>query len=88
MTAAASAGRWDLVVSLLDLGFAVGAPGPRSALHLAAGAGALQAVHCLVESGVDTAALDSDFGATPVGWAHYFGNRQVGEYLATFTAVR
>lgn len=88
VTAAASAGRWDLVVSLLELGFAVGSPGSRSALHLAAGAGALQAVRCLVESGADTASLDSDFGATPLGWAHYFGNRRVAEYLAPLTAPR
>lgn len=88
VTAAASVGRWDLVVSLLELGFAVGAPGPRSALHLAAGAGALHAVRCLVESGADTEALDAGFGATPLGWAQYFGNRQVAEYLAPFTSVR
>ena len=56
-------------------------PGPRSALHLAAGADALQAVRCLVESGADTAALDAGFGPTPLGWAQYFGNRQVAEYL-------
>jgi hypothetical protein len=87
VTYAASAGRWDLVVSLLDLGFAVGSPGPRSALHLAAGAGALHAVRCLVERGADTAALDSAFGTTPLGWAQYFGNRRVAEYLAPFTSV-
>ena len=86
VTAAALAGRWDLVVSLLELGFAVGGPGPRSALHLAAGAGALQAVRCLVESGADTNALDAGFGATPLGWAQYFGNRQIAEYLAPITS--
>ena len=63
--AAASAGRWDLVLSLLSLGFGVGGPAPRTALHLAAGAGALAAVRSLVEHGADTAAADADFGDTP-----------------------
>ncbi len=78
---AASVGRWDLVVTLARLGFPLGRPGERTALHLAAGAGALHAVRVLVEHGADTGAVDPVFGATPLGWAQYFGAHEVAAYL-------
>ena len=79
---AASAGRWDLVTALAGLGFDLGRPGERSALHLAAGANALQAVSALVKHGADKNATDPVFGATPLGWAQYFGATAVAAYLA------
>lgn len=79
---AASAGRWDLVVALARLGFDLGRPGERTALHLAAGAGALHAVRVLVEHGADTTATDPVFGETPLGWARYFRSADVAAYLA------
>lgn len=81
--AAASAGRWDLVCRLTELGSPVdGPPGRAGPLHLAAGAGALDAVQALVERGADTSAVDPDFGATPLGWAQYFGRTAAAAYLA------
>ena len=82
VTQAASAGRWDLVMALARLGFPLGRPGERTALHLAAGAGALPAVRVLVEHGADTDACDPVFGATALGWAQYFGAAHVEAYLA------
>ena len=82
VTRAASAGRWDLVVALARLGFDLGRTGERTALHLAAGAGALHAVRVLVEHGADTTATDPVFGETPLGWAKYFRSADVTAYLA------
>ena len=78
----ASAGRWDLVIALARRGFELDRPGQRTALHLAAGAGALHAVRVLVEHGADTTAVDPVFGATPLGWAQYFRCAHVEAYLA------
>ena len=86
VTLAASAGRWDVVIALTELGFDLGRPGERTALHLAAGTGASHAVRVLVEHGADTTAGDPVFGATPLGWAQYFGSADVETYLAALEA--
>jgi hypothetical protein len=85
VSSAASVGQWDLAVALVTMGFDLGGPGQRTALHLAAGAGALHAVRALVERGADTTILDPVFGQTPLGWAQYFGSREAADYLAPLT---
>jgi ankyrin repeat protein len=82
VTHAATAGRWDLVIALARHGFPLGRSNERTALHLAAGAGALHAVRVLVEHGADTTAADPIFGETALGWARYFGSTAVAAYLA------
>ena len=67
---AARYARWDLVVGLLQRG----APLPTSGttpLHLAAGAGQVDAVRLLLDHGADPAALDPQFNATPQQWAEF-----------------
>ena len=86
VTLAASAGRWDVVITLAKLGFDLGRPGERTTLHLASGAGALRAVRVLVEHGADTTAADPVFGATPLGWAQYFASADVETYLTALDA--
>jgi hypothetical protein len=85
--AAASAGRWDVVVALAGQGFDVNAGDPRTALHLAAGAGAnaLHALPVLVEHGADPAAREPVWNSTPLGWAQYFGNARAAAYLGPLT---
>ena len=79
---AASSGRWDAVAVLLDFGFAADVDEGAGPLHHAAGAGRLEVVRLLVEHGADINRSDPNWGATPKGWAEYFGHRDVVEYLA------
>jgi len=78
---AASYGRWQLAVELARLGLPLDAPG-RTALHLAAGAGELDAVKALVELGADLNATDPDFNATPVQWAQYLNRGAVVAWIS------
>jgi hypothetical protein len=82
---AAAAGRWDAVRLLADLGFAVTAAGDVSPIHYAAGAGELEVVRLLARLGADLKARDSRFGETPLGWARYFHQSEVADYLASLT---
>jgi hypothetical protein len=78
---AAAGGRWDAVRLLVDLGFDPNAARGRTALHDAAGADELAMVRYLIDRGADPNAVDTDFHATPLGWAQYFGRTDVVEYL-------
>jgi ankyrin repeat protein len=72
---------WPAVRLLVDLGFDVNAADGTTALHYAAGAGALETVRLLVEHGADRNARDAQFNLTPAGWARYFRQRAVADYL-------
>ena len=64
----------------------------RSALHSAAGWGAVEMVKLLIDLGADPQLRDPTYNGTPLGWALHCGNRQVIEYLLPsaniFDAVR
>lgn len=75
----------DAVRMLAGLGFDVNAGTGRTALHHAAGAGDLDLVRLLVELGGDLTALDAEWSSTPLGWAEWFHQRAVAEYLRPLT---
>jgi len=77
---AASYGRWDLVIGLVQRGAPTNNTG-RTPLHLAAGAGELEVVKTLLEHGADPAATDPEFHATPLQWAEFLRRPLVAEYL-------
>jgi hypothetical protein len=84
---AAAAGRWDAVRLLVDLGYGANVAGDASPdvspLHLAAGAGELETVRLLVRHGADLDARDPRFDETSLGWARYFRQPEVADYLLT-----
>ena len=77
---AADHGRWELVVGLVERGARVRTSG-RTPLHLAAGAGEVEAVRALLDHGGDPTATDPVFEATPLQWARYLGQRATAELL-------
>ena len=80
---AAAAQRWEVVPELAGLGFGVNertADGSTAA-HLAAGTGSLDTLRFLVEHGADLSATDPRFGADVLGWAKWFKQPEVVEYL-------
>lgn len=77
----AAAQNWPAVQLLVDLGFDVNTSDGTSALHHAAGAGELPVVRLLVEHGADRTADDPTFDLPPAGWARYFGQHHVTDYL-------
>ena len=81
---AAANGHWRAVPVLVDLGFDVNASAAgATALHHAAAAHRLDEARLLVEHGADTNRVDDHFHATPAGWAEYFQNQTLVDYLAT-----
>jgi hypothetical protein len=81
VTRAAAAGRWDVVTDLVGLGFDVGASGT-SAVHYAAGTGDVDLVQLLIDNGADLTQADPEYGATPLGWAQFFGRDDVVRLLS------
>lgn len=82
VAAAADLGRWDLVEALVDAGCDVNAAiDGRTALHHAAAQGDLAMVRLLLDRGAGLDGHDAVFGATPLGWAEYFGRRDVAAHL-------
>jgi hypothetical protein len=81
MREASEMGRWSAFTLLADLGFAVDGTGERTALHHAAGAGAVDAVRTLVELGADVTKKDPTYNSTPLQWADYFNRTDAADYL-------
>jgi hypothetical protein len=77
---AASYGRWDLVLGLVERGAPINTTG-RTPLHLAAGAGELEVVKTLLDHGADPTVTDPDYHATPLQWAEFLRRARVAEYL-------
>jgi len=86
LAAAAINGNARVLARLIRLGIDLDAYSSRihphaTALHHAAGAGALDAVKVLVEAGANLAVRDRVYGATPLEWAEYGGKADVAAYL-------
>ncbi len=82
---AAAAQRWEVVPQLAELGFGINertADGSTAA-HLAAATGSLDALRFLVERGADLSVTDPQFGADVLGWAKWFKQPDVVQYLET-----
>ena len=93
---AAAQGRPGSVELLAGLGFDVNARGRsdvpaedpwQTALHVAAMEGRLDLARSLLRLGADPGLRDQRFGATPLGWARYFGQEQLIELLGPVTAA-
>jgi ankyrin repeat protein len=82
---AAELGRRDAVRLMAELGFDVNVVRRTTALHGAASAGDLEMVKLLLELGADPSLLDTEFCATPLGWAEHNQQHEVAEYLAERT---
>jgi uncharacterized damage-inducible protein DinB len=82
---AASYGRWDLVLGLVQRGAPISTRG-RTALHLAAGAGELEVVKALLDRGADPTAKDPEFHATPLQWAEFLRRPAVVAHLVELPA--
>ncbi len=80
---AAAAQRWEVVPPLAALGFGVNerTRDGFTAAHLAAGTGSLDTLRFLVEHGAELAATDPRFGADVLGWAKWFKQAAVVDYL-------
>lgn len=83
--------RPDAIEVLVDRGFDVNAPGRadivaeqpwETALHHAAGTGAVTTVRVLLRCGADRTARDRRFDATPGDWARFFGRADAAALLA------
>ena len=83
MLRAAEIGRWDAISLLVELGFPVDGPNGRGPIHHAAGTGNMALTRLLIDAGADLAAKDPVYQATPLGWAEYFHEKEMVEYLRT-----
>jgi ankyrin repeat protein len=52
-----------------------------TALHMAAGSGAVDAARLLLDAGADTRIRDTRFESEPIGWAEHFGQVEVRRLL-------
>ena len=79
------ASRWsgpEMVDLLLALGARVeAAPRGVTALHYAAWGGRVDNARKLVDAGAPLSIRDEEYGASPLGWAGHFGNREIAGYL-------
>lgn len=81
LASAGESGGVDAMNLLIDLGFSVKVNGQRSPLHQAVALGDLELVRRIVELGADVSAVDTTYNSTPLGWAEFFGNSEIAEYL-------
>ena len=91
---AASRRAWRAIPLLAELGWDVNARARtdapveqqwETALHVAAGAGYIDAARMLVGLGADPGIRDGRFDSTPLGWAEHFGQEATADYLRPIT---
>ncbi|MBI4905102.1 MAG: ankyrin repeat domain-containing protein [Acidobacteria bacterium] len=85
--AAAQQDRADTVALLLDLGTPVDVADERgqTALHMAAGQNAVRAVAMLLERGAPIDPVESNYKATPLGYASHYQHREMIDLLAPYS---
>jgi len=74
----------DAVRLMKDLGFNLNEVKRTTALHHAAMSGHLEMAKLLIEMGADSQIRDTEFNATPLGWAEYGEHVEVAEFLKGF----
>lgn len=81
---AAGQNRTDVLRLALDLGLPVdlAMPNGQRALHEAAGAGALEAIHLLIDAGADIDGRGGDYQATALGHGVFWKNQAVIDLIA------
>jgi ankyrin repeat protein len=87
LLAAAERDRADVVAMLLDLGTPIGVHDEhgRTALHAAAAADARGAAALLLERGADVNVRESQFHATPLGFAGHHDHREMIDLLTPYS---
>lgn len=77
--------QWEVVRRLAGRGFDVDArtSGGVTAAHIAARSNDVAALELLVSLGADLSVTDPAYGATPLGWAEFFGQSAAAAYLRT-----
>jgi hypothetical protein len=78
---AAEVNRPDAIRLLVSIGYDVNARHRITALHEAASEGRLELVELLLELGADPTIRDTEFDATPAGWAGHLRRPEVLAYL-------
>jgi ankyrin repeat protein len=81
---AAESDKLDALRLMAELGFDLNARKRTTALHHAAMCGNLEAVKLLIELGADPSIRDTEFNATPLGWAEYGEKKDVAQFLRQF----
>jgi ankyrin repeat protein len=74
----------DAVRLMKELGFDLNEVQRTTALHHAAMSGHLEMAKLLIELGADPLIRDTEFNATPLGWAEYGEKAEVAEFLRQF----
>jgi ankyrin repeat protein len=82
---AAEHGRRDVVRLLAEHGADVSHRQRRTALHEAALRGDLELVRLLIELGADPTIRDTDYDATPEGWAEHAGEQETVAFLRSLS---
>ncbi|GAA3115204.1 hypothetical protein JOF29_003814 [Kribbella aluminosa] len=84
---AAAAQQWDVVRQLADRGFGVNerTAGGMTAAHLAAGTGELDTLRFLIDRGADLSLKDTQYDVDVLGWADFFQQPEVADYLRART---
>lgn len=84
MILAAGAGQADVVRLLLDVGMSADLPqhDGRRPLHNAASSGSIPTARLLIEAGAAIDPRGTQYDATPIGFAHHFGQKEMTTYLA------
>ncbi|MFN2514453.1 MAG: ankyrin repeat domain-containing protein, partial [Pyrinomonadaceae bacterium] len=81
---AAESKKPDAVRLMVELGFDLNEISRTTPLHNAAMMGDLEMVKLLIELGASPLIRDTEFNATPQGWAEYGGKTEVAAYLKNF----
>lgn len=79
---AAEQNKYEAVALLIELGFDVNARPRTAPLHEAAMRGNIPVIGLLLEHGADPNLHDTDYDATPAGWAKHHGQADAHQYLA------
>lgn len=81
--------RADVVAMLLDIGISPDVEDPRQgrqrALHVAAAKGAEHCAALLIKRGADVDHRETNYDATPLGWASYFQQLRLVELLGRYS---
>lgn len=76
----------EMLTYLIELGFDINdRSDTKTALHHAAEGGDTIRARLLIDHGADPNVVDTHIGATPWGWANYFGHHDTAEFLRPLT---